>query len=75
MSKSINEAQGALLILEEQNDSRETDIARMELEHNKLLKELDSRDKALEESKRLLEDQGMQHKIILEEVSLNIMVE
>lgn len=74
MSKSISEAQGALLILEEQNDARETDIARMELQHNKLLKELDSRDKALEESKRLLEDQAMQHKIILDEVSLNTMV-
>lgn len=71
MSKSINEAQGAILILEEQNDAREIDMSRMELANNKLLEELKSRDKALEENKRLLQDQAMQHKIILEEVSSN----
>lgn len=69
MSKSINEAQGALLVLEEQNDAREIDISRMELANNKLLEELKSRDEALEESKRLLQDQAVQHKIILDEVS------
>ncbi|TGZ32605.1 Uncharacterized protein DBV15_08939 [Temnothorax longispinosus] len=72
MSKSISEAQGAILILEEQNDAREIDISRMELANNKLLEELKSRDKALEESKRLLQDQAMQHKIILDETTCRI---
>lgn len=72
MSKNISEAQGALLVLEEQNDAREIDISRMELANNKLLDELKSRDEELEESKRLLQDQAMQHKIILDEVSSNI---
>lgn len=71
MSKSISQAQGALLVLEEQNDAREIDISRMELANNELLEDLKIRDQALEESKRLLQDQEIKHKIILEEVSLN----
>jgi len=74
MSKSINEAQSALLVLEEQNDAREIDISRMELANNKLLKQLKSSEEALEENKRLLQDQARQHKIIIDEVSLNIML-
>lgn len=74
MSKSISEAQGVLLALEEQNDAREIDISRMELANNKLLEELKNRDEELEESKRLLQDQAKQHKIILDEVSSNIIL-
>jgi len=74
MSKSINEAQSALLVLEEQNDAREIDISRMELANNKLLKQLKNSEEALEENKRLLQDQARQHKIIIDEVSLNIML-
>lgn len=74
MSKSISEAQGALLVLEEQNDAREIDISRMELANNKLLEELNSRDEELEETKQLLQDQTTQHKIILDEVSSSIIL-
>ncbi|XP_011877408.1 PREDICTED: hyaluronan mediated motility receptor-like isoform X1 [Vollenhovia emeryi] len=72
MSKNINEAQGALLVLEEQNDARQIDISRMELINNKLIEELKSRDKALDESKLLLQDQAMQHKIILDKANSQI---
>ncbi|XP_070526212.1 restin homolog isoform X3 [Cardiocondyla obscurior] len=72
MSKSISETQGALLILEEQNDAREIDISRMELANNKLLEELRSRNKALEENKRLLQDQAMQHKVLLDDANSQI---
>lgn len=74
MSISINEAQNALLLLEEQNDAREIDLSRMELANSKLLKELNSRDEALEESNLLLQDQAMEHKIIIDKVSSNIML-
>ena len=74
MTKSINEAQSALLVLEEQNDAREIDISRMQLENNKILDQLESSEKALEENKRLLQNQAKQHKIITDEVSLHIML-
>jgi len=74
MTKSINEAQSALLVLEEQNDAREIDISRMQLENNKILDQLESSEKALEENKRLLQNQAKQHKIIIDEVSLHIML-
>ncbi|XP_012522875.1 hyaluronan mediated motility receptor isoform X2 [Monomorium pharaonis] len=72
MSESINDAQNALLLLEEQNDAREIDLSRMELENNKLLKELNSRDEALGESKRLLQDQAMEHQIIIDKANSRI---
>ena len=74
MTKSISEAQSALLVLEEQNDAREIDISRMQLENNKILDQLESSEKALEENKRLLQNQAKQHKIITNEVSLHIML-
>lgn len=74
MTKSISEAQSALLVLEEQNDAREIDISRMQLENNKLFDQLESSEKALEENKRLLQDQAKQHKIIIDEVSSHIML-
>lgn len=74
MSESVNEAQNALLKMEELNDAREVSIAKMELLNDQLLMKLESRDKELEESKQLLQDQAMQHKIILEEVSSNMML-
>lgn len=74
MSKSINQAQDALLLMEEQNDAREIDISRMELANNKLLEELKNRDEAVEKNKQLLQDQATQHKIILDEVSSYIIL-
>lgn len=70
MSKSISETQSALLVLEEQNDAKEIDISRLELVNNKLLVQLANSEEALEESKRLLQKQAKQHKIIIDEVSL-----
>lgn len=70
MSKSISETQSALLVLEEQNDAKEIDISRLELVNNKLLVQLENSEEALEESKRLLQKQAKQHKIIIDEVSL-----
>ncbi|XP_018405009.1 PREDICTED: hyaluronan mediated motility receptor-like isoform X2 [Cyphomyrmex costatus] len=67
MTKSIGEAQSALLVLEEQNDAREIDISRMQLENNKLLDQLESSEKKLEENRRLLQDQVKQHKIMTDE--------
>ncbi|XP_018362996.1 PREDICTED: hyaluronan mediated motility receptor-like isoform X1 [Trachymyrmex cornetzi] len=72
MTKSIAEAQSALLLLEEQNDAREIDISRMQLENNKILNQLKSSEKALEENKRLLQDQAKQHKIITDEANSRI---
>ncbi|XP_018309471.1 hyaluronan mediated motility receptor isoform X3 [Mycetomoellerius zeteki] len=72
MTKSISEAQSALLVLEEQNDAREIDISRMQLENNKLFDQLESSEKALEENKRLLQDQAKQHKIIIDEANSRI---
>ncbi|XP_025988311.1 hyaluronan mediated motility receptor isoform X1 [Solenopsis invicta] len=72
MSMSINEAQNALLVLEEQNDAREIDISRMELENNKLLQKLNCHEEALKESKQLLEDQAMEHKIIVDKANSRI---
>ncbi|XP_011698345.1 PREDICTED: hyaluronan mediated motility receptor-like isoform X2 [Wasmannia auropunctata] len=72
MSKSIHEAQSALLTLEQQNDEREIDISRMEITNNKLLDQLESSEEALKESKQLLEDQARQHKIIVDEVNSRI---
>ncbi|KYN40272.1 Laminin subunit alpha-3 [Trachymyrmex septentrionalis] len=72
MTKSISEAQSALLVLEEQNDVREIDISRMQLENNKILDQLESSEKALEENKRLLQDQAKQHKIITDEANSRI---
>ncbi|KYM91177.1 Laminin subunit alpha-2 [Atta colombica] len=72
MTKSINEAQSALLVLEEQNDAREIDISRMQLENNKILDQLESSEKALEENKRLLQNQAKQHKIITDEANSRI---
>lgn len=70
MSKSISETQSALLVLEEQNDAKEIDISRLELVNNKLLVQLENSEEALEESKRLLQKQAKQHKMIIDEVSL-----
>lgn len=70
MSKSISETQSALLVLEEQNDAKEIDISRLELVNNKLLVQLENSEETLEESKRLLQKQAKQHKIIIDEVSL-----
>lgn len=72
MSKSIDVAQSALLVLEEQNDASKIDITRMELANYKLSEQLKNRDEALEESKRLLQAQATQHEIIVDEVSSNI---
>ncbi|XP_012063941.1 PREDICTED: hyaluronan mediated motility receptor-like [Atta cephalotes] len=72
MTKSISEAQSALLVLEEQNDAREIDISRMQLENNKILDQLESSEKALEENKRLLQNQAKQHKIITNEANSRI---
>ncbi|KAL0100996.1 hypothetical protein PUN28_019417 [Cardiocondyla obscurior] len=49
-------------------------ISRMELANNKLLEELRNRNKALEENKRLLQDQAMQHKVLLDDANSQLKI-
>lgn len=68
MANNLDEAQSLLLKLEERSDAQAVSISRMELANSKLVEQLKSREKVLEESNQLLQDEAKQYKKTIDEV-------